>query len=94
MAIRVLRPREAQAKLSVGNSHFYELLRTDPSFPRPVILDETPEVISKASLTRGSSRSASPLSSESINATKVTAAMQNHRQPGRTHPLVRDAIRM
>jgi len=38
MTIRVLRPREAQQKLSVGNSHFYELVRTDPSFPRPVIL--------------------------------------------------------
>ena len=40
MALQILRPKVAQKKLGIGNTKYYELNKTDPTFPKDVILGE------------------------------------------------------
>jgi predicted DNA-binding transcriptional regulator AlpA len=34
----ILRPKQAQKKLSIGNTKFWDLVRADPTFPRLINL--------------------------------------------------------
>lgn len=38
MSLKVLRPKAGQAKLGIGHTRYYELNKTDPTFPKDVIL--------------------------------------------------------
>jgi len=40
MALNVLRPKDAIAKLGIGRTMYYELQKSDPTFPKDVILGE------------------------------------------------------
>lgn len=40
MALKILRPKDARAKLGIGRTMYYELQKADPTFPRDVILGE------------------------------------------------------
>ena len=35
---RILRAADALRKLGIGKTSFYELAKTDPTFPRPIVL--------------------------------------------------------
>jgi len=38
MALQILRPKDARRKLGIGNTKYYDLNKTDPTFPKDVIL--------------------------------------------------------
>lgn len=38
MSLKILRPKAGQAKLSIGRTKYYELNKTDATFPKDVIL--------------------------------------------------------
>lgn len=38
MTGKILRPKDAQAKLGIGRTKYYELNKNDPTFPEDIIL--------------------------------------------------------